>query len=340
MLYMTLPRPRFFAWVAGFIALTLAAAGVFVVTNRQHLEDLYAASQYSASPAMQEVIDRVGFTSDAETIFRASTPSLEAATTFSAQCAAVIHQESDQVIGCYTGSAIHLFEITDDRLDGMVEVTAAHEMLHAAYRRLPASEKRALAIELQAEYERLSKEDPSLVARMAVYDHLNEADFTNELHSVLGTEVTELSPSLEKYYARYFSDRGMLQQRFARYDSYFKELESQRTALRDQLTALGSSIESRSASYQAALEAYNADVTSLGARNERFEFANDTATFYRLRDALTSRRALLESDRASLNSDIEHYNTLREELVQLDATADQLVRSMSSSLPAPAPTGS
>ena len=35
------------------------------------------------------------------------------------------------VLGCYANREISIFNVTDQRLDGIREVTAAHEMLHA-----------------------------------------------------------------------------------------------------------------------------------------------------------------------------------------------------------------
>ena len=37
----------------------------------------------------------------------------------------------------------YIYNVNDERLNGLKEVTAAHEMLHAAYERLPESDKKA-----------------------------------------------------------------------------------------------------------------------------------------------------------------------------------------------------
>jgi hypothetical protein len=324
----------------GIISLTLAAvlltgAGI-AYANRQHIQDLVAASQYTPTNDMQAVMDRVAFTGSADTIFRASNPTLDATQGFNRQCAKVIHRESDQVVGCFTGSTIHLFQISDQRLDGMVEVTAAHEMLHAAFARLSPAERATLSADLRREYARLSATNPKLAERMSVYADLDDAAFANELHSVLGTEVANLTPRLESHYAKYFSSRKRVLALFDKYHSYFNELDAQRSELRDQLELLAPEINTRADAYESALATYNADAGRFTARNQRYEFAGDTGQFYAIRDELNTRRERLESERVALNEQIAHYNELREQLLALDATAQELVDSISSQLAPPA----
>lgn len=320
----------------GVFAALVAVAGI-AFANRQYIQDVVAASQYEPSTDMQRVIERVAFTDAGSIMFRASKPTLDATQGFNEQCAAVIHRESDQVVGCYTGSNIHLFQISDERLDGMVEVTAAHELLHAAYQRLSASERTQIGLELEREYERLQSESPALAERMSVYNELDDDAFVNELHSVLGTEVANLSPALEEHYSRYFANRTLLLTLFDQYNGYFLELDAQRSALHEQLDALSADISAHSSAYEVALATFNADAQRFSERNERFEFSDNPNDFYTIRQQLESRRNQLENDRLSLNKEIEQYNTLRDQLIELDGTAEDLFRSINSSF-APAAT--
>jgi len=335
---MSVNRKRGFSIVAAVLTVAIVAAGVLAYVNRQYLQDVYAASQFTPDEELQGVMDRIALSDRGERIFRASAPTLESSQQFSVQCAAVIHRESDQVVGCYTGSRIHLFHIIDERLDGMVEVTAAHELLHAVYKRMSPSEKVEINAELEAEYERLKAEDPDLEKRMQVYADLPPSGFVNELHSVLGTEVRDLSPKLEQHYAKYFMDRSKILALYDNYQAYFKELDRERTLLSDELTALGADIDQRSASYEEALASYNAAVNSLMARNERFEFSDNPAEFYALRDQLNNRRSLLEEQRRDLNAAVEAYNAKRERLLELNAVAEDLIRSIDSDFAPPAST--
>lgn len=331
-------RKRAVRVISATLVLALFVAGWLAYTNRQILQDIYAAAQFSPPSDLQLVMDRVEFSTEGDRIFRASTPTLESSQAFSSQCADVIHSESDLVVGCFTGTNIHLFQIADDRLDGMVEVTAAHELLHAVYKRLSPGEKAELRTALEAEYETQKKNDPRLEERMSVYADLSEEGFVNELHSVLGTEVRNLSPSLERHFAKYFTDRSKVLDLFTAYNSYFVELEQERNALRLELTTLGAEIDQRGETYRSNLESYNSAVASLISRNERFEFSSNPSEFYALRDELNRQRAALETQRQELNAAVDTYNENRERLLELDAQAEELIRSIDSDFAPPAAT--
>src|SRR5699024_3493237 len=116
------------------------------------------------------------------------------------------------LLGCYTNGRIHLFDIDDARVDSVVEATAAHELLHAAYERFTQREREALAKRLIDLYEERSEHEPKFAERMSVYDHLSTAEFANELHSIFATELTELPDWLEEHYATWFRDRQQIVQ--------------------------------------------------------------------------------------------------------------------------------
>lgn len=312
-----------------FLLATLLLGASLGWANRQYIEDRIAAANFSPTPEMAAVMDRIALSEGADVIFRATHPTLEKSELFADQCAAVIHQESDQVVGCFTGSNIHLFEITDERLEGMVEVTAAHELLHAAFKRLSDSERLALTRELEAEYERQKRINPDLEERMSVYSDLNRDAFANELHSVLGTEVADLSPDLEKYYASYFRDRSAILSLFSKYDAYFNQLDAERTALKNELNTLGAEISSRSEAYQQERDAYNADVAAFNSRNSRFEFSDNLALFESIKSELQARAYSLENTRIRLNTDIDAFNQKRDRLITLDAEAAEVIKSIS-----------
>ncbi len=85
-------------------------------------------------------------------------------------------------------------------------VTAAHEMLHAAYAELAPGQRRRVDQLLDQAFE--ASADQRLRDTLAEYADAEPGQRHNELHSILPTEVAELSPPLERYYQRYFEDRG------------------------------------------------------------------------------------------------------------------------------------
>lgn len=83
-------------------------------------------------------------------------------------------------------------------------VTAAHEMLHMAWRRTTKSERERvedLLIDAQT-----SLQSSDLNQRVASYGDSEEQ--IDELHSMLGTEYEAIGGDLEAYYQKYFSDRS------------------------------------------------------------------------------------------------------------------------------------
>lgn len=99
-----------------------------------------------------------------------------------------------------------MFDVTNQELNGIEQVTAAHEMLHAAYDRLSDSQRQKVDALLLTEADKL-KSDPTFSARIAVYAKLPKDQYVNELHSVIGTEVADPGSALEQYYTTYFADR-------------------------------------------------------------------------------------------------------------------------------------
>ncbi len=313
--------------------LLLVIAGGLIY--KQEISDTFRALTFDPSPRAVEVLDAIELTPGGERLFLASRPTVDGSQHFNAQCAEVDHSEQGHVLGCYVNQRIRLFDVQDERVTGIVEVTAAHELLHAAYARLGERDRQALARELRDVFDELSANDPALAERMAVYEHLSPAAFANELHSVLGTEVRELPESLEAHYAQWFSDRAGLIDRFEAFHSVFAEFSAQAEAIELEMSTLRRDVEARSAEYEAEVKRFNGDAAVFQARNERFEFSDDVDGFERIRSELSERRDWLQAMQEGLQADIEHYNALREQLRELGRLSTDLDQQLDSTLAPP-----
>lgn len=320
---------RVFTW-----ALVILIAGTVAIgfANRQDISDRIRAASFEPSARISQILDDLHLTERGERIFLASRPTVDGSQYFNTQCADVEHSENGHVLGCYSQEHVRLFDVTDERISGIVEVTAAHELLHAAYARLGQREREALDRELRKTFDELSVGDSALAERMAVYNHLSPSAYANELHSVLGTEVRDLPGTLEEHYARYFSDRGVLLDRFDAFHAVFTDLEQQATALESQMTDLRADIEQRNADYDAAVAQFNLDAADFSARNDRFEFSGDVAEFDRIKADLQTRREALEATLAQLQADIDNYNAMRDQLRDLGQVSAELDEKLNSSL--------
>ena len=114
-----------------------------------------------------------------------------------------------------------------------MEVTAAHEMLHAVYQRMSLFEQSQLNQKLRAVLAQLP--NPRILKLVDTYNQQDPSSVDSELHSILGTEVRDLSSDLETYYRQYFTDRSAIVALSERYEGVFAALQDKEKALIQQL---------------------------------------------------------------------------------------------------------
>jgi hypothetical protein len=185
-------------------------------------------------------------TPDAQQLFYRQTPTIEPKSTFFKVCKNVAKTSDTQVMfGCYISNGrsgkIAIQSIADTRFQGVMEVTAAHEMLHAAYNRLSPSERSKLTPRLKQAALRVKNERLSMVLKE--YERMNSALFVNELHSHLGTELDDLGdPKLEEYYQRYFRDRRQVVALAEQSQESVKQLDEKAQELKSEIETLEASL--------------------------------------------------------------------------------------------------
>ena len=126
-----------------------------------------------------------------------------------------------------------MLQIDNQSLAPEMDVVTSHELLHAVWANMSSSEKKTLGSELEKEYNRVANDD--LRQRMLGYAQSEPGEQDNELHSILGTELADLSPTLEQHYAKYFANRSAIVAAHAQYESVFS---SRRTELESELTQI------------------------------------------------------------------------------------------------------
>ncbi|RFA08033.1 hypothetical protein B7R54_01470 [Subtercola boreus] len=298
----------------------------------QRVEDQVEVWQYRPSPAITAMADESGMGDEGRFYFYASAPTVESAADFLSVCGS--STDDFVLLGCYTGSSIHVFDVPDARLSGIRGVTAAHEMLHAVYARLSDSDRSDLDRLLEQQYD-AHKGDPELAARMLSYAETEPGQRDNELHSIFGTEVAALSPELETHYAKYFTDRTKVVALNASFEAVFSQIHEQESALAAQVTAAGDAIDRNSSQYSADSDTLSADVAEFNIRAAAGDISS-RAEFDRQREALEARQTDLANRYAGIQSDIAAYDALRDQLQALNAQAEELGRSLDSTLQVPA----
>ena len=193
-------------------------------------------------------------TDQARRLFYASHPQIVDKAHFATACTL---RKEVSVLGCFhhdAGAAygtIALLDITDPHLDGMEEVTAAHELLHAVWDRMTPGDRATLTTELEAAL--ATVRDQRILDKIESYRRQDPSVVPNELHSVLGTEVAQLTPALETHYRLWFSDRSTIAAFAASSQKVFTEIDGQVRQLDAQLDGLRTQIDTATRSLADAL---------------------------------------------------------------------------------------
>lgn len=317
----------------GLLLGALLLAIIFIVwANRQYIADTISYWQFQPNGAIERMTDRTQLSDSGRFMFYASQPVLATGKTFNDVCDK--HEETTAILGCYTGNRIYIYDVTDTRLDGIEEVTAAHEMLHAVYQRLSRSERDKVDKLIEAEYDKL-KDEPGYAERMSYYARTEPGQRNNELHSIIGTEIATVSSTLEDHYRRYFNNRSAVVNLHKSYRSTFITLEQKQEQLAKQLESLSSEIERQSASYSTNTRELSNDIDEFNQRSKSGYFTS-LAQFNQERRALIDRSDSLSEDLRQINSKITEYNRIRDQYNQAVTQSNDLYKSLDSSLtPAP-----
>lgn len=322
-------------FVASLFVFLLVIAAVALFYNRQAVLDQLTVWRFTPSPELVSLADSAGLNDTGKFYLKASQAEVSDRTEFNDACGK-LQNERTVVIGCYTGAdkRIYIYDVTDSQLDGVKETTAAHEMLHAAYDRLSSSDKKRVDALLVAEEANIT--DERILNLIKEYETSEPDEVINELHSIFGTEVRNLSPELETYYARYFSNRSKVVALKEKYERVFTDLATKQTTLVTELNTLASDVNTRQKAYETALASLNADIESFNtwAQSGTAKKSEYTAR----RAALQVKINALDTERDAINSEIDAYNAKKTELDTLNVQAATLNEHIDSKLSTSSPT--
>lgn len=310
--------------VSAVVSMALVAGALLCIVYRESLYDQLRVWQFQPSVAIAGLATRTGMSDGGRHVFYASEPELANANTFNQSCGE--HEHSTAILGCYVGKRIYIYDVDNDELTGIKEVTAAHEMLHAAYERLSNADRQRVDQMITAYLPTLQR-DKAFVERMKVYDTLSEADRLNELHSVIGTEVEQLSSDLEAHYAAYFANRSRVTTLYMQYSAVFTKLQARADELAAEYNRIASArnalVEQSNREYEQLLTDMDvfergsrtdtAQAAALNARADRYNATLDTA-----KQQVTEYDNRLHAIKSELNQISVHTQTLQN---SIDSTA-------------------
>lgn len=303
--------------------LVLLAAPVAILYGNIVIDTVKAA-QFKPSTQIAAISTRLGLNARAERTFYATAPVIEEKTQFNNDCKST--ERTAAILGCYYKDRIYLYNIQDTELDGTLEVTAAHEMLHAAYQRLNFIERQQVDTMVQAEYQQI-KDMAAIKQVMAYYSQAEPGDEVNELHSIIGTTVSNLTPELESYYGQYFKNRASVVALNAKYNDVFGKLNDEASALQKKIDSEGPLLKTDLATYATDLEQLNLDIESFNERAQSGGFGSQGA-FAVARATLLTRVDALNARHDALNTRVDAYNANIEALNKLSVKANELNESL------------
>ena len=311
-------------WIGSLVLLAVLAGGVYF---QQNIADYYKMSSFQPSAEIESLAERSGMSDKGKFYFYATHPELESAEDFNSDCRRV--ESANPVLGCYVSGQdkIHIYNITNPELDGIKEVTAAHEMLHAAYERLSDKQISELTSLLEAAYEKVKTTE--LESRMQYYISNSADSKIPELYAILPTEFADIGPELELHYSKLFDDRQRTVALHNSYSQAFTQLDSQMNSISNGLDARLGQIEQEKAAIDSEINALNIKVDRFNQRADSGQFTSQQSFDFERR-ALESERMRLIARNQVLMGWINSYNLDVEKLSQLGEKRDQLTGSIDS----------
>ena len=292
--------------VLNFAFLVAVVAGSAIAFwQRQAIVDWWRLKDYSPPAAVSALALSDTMTNSARHIFYVNHPKLiTQATIFGTSCP---QSEQTIVLGCYRSgqNGIYIYDVTDLRLDGVEEVTAAHEMLHAAFERLSQKDRQYID-SLLRDYYKNGLNDERVKKTISLYK-ITEPDYlVNEMHSIFGTEIADLPPALESYYQRYFSNRARVVGFSAGYEEEVCGRQDQIDGYDRQLAALKQKIDS-------ADSTLSSQASQLANDRDRLNIYRDSGDIEAYNAAVPGFNAAVKAYNngvAKLQKDITAYNQL------------------------------
>lgn len=309
-------------WVLWLVMTVAFVAAIAIILNRDWINDWYRGVSYAPSAEMVRIRDKLDLTSQGVFLYNAAQPVLNETTEFNENCR---KEESETaVLGCYANSNIYIYNIVAPELDGIRELTTAHELLHAKWARMNDEEKIALVEPLTQVFE--ANQD-FLANEIDQYDISEKQE---ELYVRAGTEVKNLPEQLEKHFAEIFKDQDAVVDFYDKYIAVFRRMKFEMEALMQEMQNIQAEITSKTAIYEAQYAQLEADIVSFNSCAEVAGCFGSESEFYARRTGLVARQNELNMLNEEINGLIDIYNE-KVELYNSDVTETYKLHDMMNS---------
>lgn len=307
----------------GALVFLLLVMGVIFV-KRQAIGDWLRLVGYTPPATVSALASDDTMTAAAKNLFYVNHPDITTGQDFTTHCPA--GTEKTVVLGCYVGNdnGIYIYRVTDARLNGVEQVTAAHEMLHAAYRRLSEAERTKVNTMLEDFYAH-GLHDERIKSTIDAYRSSEPHDIDNEMHSIFGSEVPDLPPALEAYYRQYFTNRKVVTDYTAAYQAEFSNRQAQVAAFDATLKSLKQQIDADKATQQQQQTELDQLKTKLKTDQAQGDIAAYNADARRYNQLADAYNRLINT----LSAEIDRYNQIVDQRNAVALEEQQLVQAIS-----------
>ena len=282
----TIKKRNYGGWI--FLVIMVVVA-ITILLNRYWIYDWYLGLGYAPTSEMVKIRDELNLTDSGKFLFNATRPELNEAEEFNRNCRwNEIGENETAVLGCYADGNVYVYNVTAKELDGILELTTAHELLHAKWARMSESQKRELDSALTKVFEE-NKE--ILESEIETY---NASDRQEELYVRAGTEVKKLPENLEKHFAEVFKNQDLVVDFYDSYIAVFRETEEKMEKLMGEMETLEKEINDKTAEYERQANQLDADILSFNNCADTIGCFNSESEFYAARGRLVGRQNELD----------------------------------------------
>lgn len=286
-------------------ATTAVMVGIYAIVQSVPVQDWWSSLQYDEPERVAEIRKDLALTGKGERIFLATQPAVEEAESFNEHCNS--HRKDVSLLGCYTNDKMYIYQVDREELQDSNKVTAAHELLHAAWARMSSAERERLERSLriiQRQYRDWAKDELSL------YD---EEEQMEELYTRVGTKLREIPDELEEHYREYFTDRLKIVEFYETYQAPFEKIRQTNEKLKAEIDKLGVEISEKRAEYSSRLEGLQAGVNEFNACAEQEGCFKSLEEFNQRKAQLKQEESALNKLREDVNQQIDQNNKLVQE---------------------------
>lgn len=296
--------------------------GIYALIQNPVVQDVWKGWQYQETSEVSEIRKSLELTGTGERIFLATQPAIEEAEAFNDHCDS--HRTDVSLLGCYIGDKIYIYDVQAESLQDSHKVTAAHELLHAAWKRLSNGERQAVTDLLQEV--RWSNAD-WVKEELALY---GEDEQTEELYTRVGTKLRDIPEDLEKHYAKYFTNRLKIVEYYENYQAPFNELKEKNAEIYEKIQKLNQEIESGRTEYNKRIAELDRQIKTFNQCAETEGCFTSKESFQAQRERLEAEKVRLDELRESLNKKIDQNNELVNEYQQNQEALGELNNALNS----------